>query len=162
MFNPQALPRVAARGLLLDYHSLMRRLLAIALVAALPAAAQIRGVPPSVTSMGPGRSAPGVPASVTSLGPHGFGSSWCCGVNFSGGVFFGHHFHHHPFDHHPFHHHHFVPVFVPYYYPYYSSYPAPYTAPSTAEYEAEEEPPAPTIYERRRSEERRVGKECRL
>ncbi len=35
--------------------------------------AQIHGVPPSVTSMGPGRGpTPGVPASVTSLGPNGF------------------------------------------------------------------------------------------
>jgi len=35
--------------------------------------AQIRGIPASVTSTGPGRSfSQGIPASVTSLGPHGF------------------------------------------------------------------------------------------
>lgn len=124
----------------------MRRLLAIALLAALPAAAQIHGVPPSVTSITPSRSTPGVPASVTSLGPNGFGGS-CCRVDFqfgSGQRHFGpgHHGHHRPV----------VPVYVPYYYyPYYAAYPTTYTAPaSTAEYEAEdEEPPAPTIYERR-------------
>jgi len=45
--------------------------LALLFVPILPA--QIHGVPPSVTSLGPGRgSAPGVPASVTSLGPNGF------------------------------------------------------------------------------------------
>lgn len=37
------------------------------------AAAQVHGVPASVTSFAPGRGmAPGIPASVTSLGPHGF------------------------------------------------------------------------------------------
>ena len=124
----------------------MRRLLAIAILAALPAAAQIHGVPPSVTSITPSRSTPGVPASVTSLGPNGFGGS-CCGAGFqsdSGQRHFGpgHHGHHRSL----------VPVYVPYYYyPYYSAYPTTYTAPaSTAEYEAQdEEPPAPTIYERR-------------
>ena len=117
----------------------MRRLLAIAFLAALPAGAQIHGVPPSVTSITPGRSTPGVPASVTSLGPNGFGNS-CCGVNFSNGFFFNGHFHHH----------HFVPVFVPVY-PYYSYYPSTYSmrpAPAVTE-ASEEEPPAPTIYERR-------------
>jgi len=43
----------------------------IVLVISIGAHAQVNGVPPSVTSLGPGRSfAP--PASVTSLGPHGF------------------------------------------------------------------------------------------
>ncbi|MGH9671025.1 MAG: hypothetical protein ACRD3A_13045 [Terriglobales bacterium] len=134
------------------YHSRMRRLLAIALVAALPAAAQIRGVPPSVTSITAGRSAPGVPASVTSLGPNGFGDRCCSGGFHSG------------FRHHR-HHRRAVPIYVPYYYyPYYSPYPATYAAPaSTAEYEtAEEEPPAQTIYERRArtessSDEERYG-----
>lgn len=53
----------------------MKRLSAVAilLVLTLPALAQTRGVPASVTSFGPGRSnTPGVPASVTSLGPHGY------------------------------------------------------------------------------------------
>lgn len=124
----------------------MRRLLAIALLAALPAAAQIHGVPPSVTSITPSRSTPGVPASVTSLGPNGFGNR-CCPAGFqfgSGQRHFGpgYHGHHRPV----------VPVYVPYYsYPYYAAYRDTYAAPaSTAQYEAEdEEPPAPTIYERR-------------
>ncbi len=46
------------------------------------AQAQIHGVPPSVTSLGGGKSMfnpPGVPASVTSLGPNGFNSfPTCC------------------------------------------------------------------------------------
>lgn len=52
----------------------MKRLFAVAILAlALPAFAQIHGVPASVTSFGPGRgSTPGIPASVTSLGPRGF------------------------------------------------------------------------------------------
>src|SRR5689334_4291836 len=56
----------------------MKRLYVVALLAlALPAVAQIRGVPASVTSQGPGRSStPGVPASVTSLGPNGYGSHY--------------------------------------------------------------------------------------
>ncbi len=57
----------------------MRRLLAISvLVAALqaPLAAQIRGIPPSVTSIGSGSSptTPGIGASVTSLGAAGLGN----------------------------------------------------------------------------------------
>lgn len=54
----------------------MKRLLAVAMLSlALPAFGQIRGVPASVTSMGPGRSnTPGIPASVTSLGPNGYGA----------------------------------------------------------------------------------------
>jgi hypothetical protein len=56
----------------------MKRLYAVALLAlALPAFGQIRGVPASVTSQGPGRSStPGVPASVTSLGPNGYGQRY--------------------------------------------------------------------------------------
>ena len=52
----------------------MKRLYAVAILAlALPAFGQIRGVPASVTSFGPGRSdTPGIAASVTSLGPRGF------------------------------------------------------------------------------------------
>jgi hypothetical protein len=52
----------------------MKGLFAVVLLAlALPSFGQIRGVPASVTSFGPGRgSTPGIPASVTSLGPLGF------------------------------------------------------------------------------------------
>lgn len=131
----------------------MKRLLAIAFLAALPAVAQIHGVPPSVTSITPSRSTPGVPASVTSLGPNGYGNS-CCRAGFrfgSGQRYFGSGQRHFGYGHrgHP---RRVVPVYVPYYsYPYYAAYPNAYTAPaSTAEYETEdEEPPAPTIYEHR-------------
>ncbi|MDP9262848.1 MAG: hypothetical protein M3O85_00845 [Acidobacteriota bacterium] len=119
----------------------MRRLLAIAILAALPAAAQIYGVPPSVTSITPSRSTPGVPASVTSLGPNGFGNSGgfgnrCCSAGFqfgSGrrhlGGGFGQRRHHRPV------------LAVPYfYYPYYPTYSDTYIAStSNAEYEADEE-----------------------
>lgn len=52
----------------------MKRLCAVAILAlTLPAFGQIRGVPASVTSFGPGRgNTPGGPASVTSLGPRGY------------------------------------------------------------------------------------------
>ena len=130
----------------------MRRLLAIALLTALPTAAQIHGVPPSVTSITPSRSTPGVPASVTSLGPSGYGNSCCrAGFQFGSGRQFGpgqRHF----APRHRGHHRRVVPVYVPYYaYPYYAAYPDAYAEPaSAAENEAEEEePPAPTIYERR-------------
>ena len=62
----------------LNYHSNVQRqigfsILFVALVLVPGLQAQIHGVPPSVTSMGPGRGlTPGVPASVTSLGPNGF------------------------------------------------------------------------------------------
>lgn len=85
--------------------------------------AQIHGVPPSVTSFGPGRGpAPGVPASVTSLGPRGLTGSFSQG-RFGNGIAFGHH----PgfingFGNHEFHRHRrFFPAIVSpyYYYPYY-------------------------------------------
>lgn len=64
----------------LEYHSDMGRrisatvaALALSLVTAASAGAQVHGVPASVTSFGfGGRFSPGVPASVTSLGPRGF------------------------------------------------------------------------------------------
>ena len=128
----------------------MRRLLAIAFLAALPAAAQIHGVPASVTSITPSRSTPGVPASVTSLGPNGYGSR--AGFQFGFGQrHFGYGQRHFGYGHRGYYRP-VVPVYVPYYsYPYYAAYSATYAAPTpAAEYEAEdEEPPAPTIYERR-------------
>jgi hypothetical protein len=82
--------------------------------------AQIHGVPPSVTSLGPGRGPnPGVPASVTSLGPRGFAGTFSPDRG-HGGIPFGHHpgfitgFRNREF------HRHSVPVIVaPYYWPYY-------------------------------------------
>ena len=59
-------------GTRLGYDLAVRTILLSALVGVLGvfAAAQINGVPPSVTSFGPGRGpTPGVAASVTSLGP---------------------------------------------------------------------------------------------
>lgn len=57
----------------------MKRELALALLVlttSVVVSAQIHGVPPSVTSLGPGRSStPGVRAGVTSLGPRGYGFS---------------------------------------------------------------------------------------
>ena len=55
----------------------MKRLWAVAIVAllTLPAAAQIRGVPASVTSQTQWRTTSGIPASVTSLGPNGYGNT---------------------------------------------------------------------------------------
>ncbi len=67
--------------------------------------AQVRGIPPSVTSFGPGRGpTPGIPASITSMGPNGFGGFRTCVNCFGFG--FGHRgpfgfrdgrFHHHSF-----------------------------------------------------------------
>ena len=55
----------------------MKRLWAVAIVSllTLPALAQIRGVPASVTSITPTRTTSGIPASVTSLGPNGYGNN---------------------------------------------------------------------------------------
>jgi len=94
----------------------MKRGLALALLTvatSVVASAQIHGVPPSVTSMGPGRGPhPGVAASVTSLGPRGYG-------RFSGGPgivirpSFGSGFRERGF------HQHFFPYAGAYYWPYY-------------------------------------------
>jgi len=57
---------------------LLPSLLIVSVLVAVPVAAQVHGVPPSVTSFGFGGSdnlAPGVRASVTSLGPNGFGNA---------------------------------------------------------------------------------------
>jgi hypothetical protein len=54
----------------------MRRLLGLALIlgcfGTLGASAQVNGIPPSITSLAPGKPAPGIPASITSLGPLGY------------------------------------------------------------------------------------------
>ena len=63
----------------------MKRLLTVAILSlTLPALAQIRGVPASVTSLGAGRGdTPGIPASVTSLGPRGFSNHGSNGARFT-------------------------------------------------------------------------------
>jgi hypothetical protein len=100
-------------GLELGYHSYMSRLsrlmvagLASGLLVTVSMAAQINGVPASVTSIGfggQGAKISGVPASVTSLGPNGFGSRSpffnepaCCinplfPINSNPPIFFRHH-----------------------------------------------------------------------
>jgi hypothetical protein len=133
----------------------MRRLLAIAFLAALPAAAQIHGVPASVTSITPSRSTPGVPASVTSLGPNGYVDPMfrpsvdpmfrrqsvdpmfrnpaygnrCCGVDHRG-------FGRHPRGRHA---RGYYPVYA---YPYSYGYPVVYAAPAHQEEEYAEEAPS--------------------
>lgn len=138
----------------------MRRLLAIAFLAALPAAAQVRSVPPTGSSitvgLGAGYRAPGTP-----LGTSGYGNpcpaDFCSGYGFGHGSGFGYGYgsgmgRRHFRPGHRGHHRAVVPVYVPYYYyPYYPVYADSYAEPAReAEGEAEdEEPPAPTIYERR-------------
>ena len=99
----------------------MKRECALALfvlAASLVLDAQIHGVPPSVTSLGAGRtSTPGVAASITSLGPGGYG--WGDGRH-DGTFTFGHH----PgfvssSRHRNFHRHYFPVAAGPYYWPYY-------------------------------------------
>jgi len=93
----------------------MKRGLALTLLAlatSVVVSAQIHGVPPSVTSMGPGRGrTPGVPASITSLGPRGYG--------FSGGTAFGRHSGAVGFRERGFHHHIYPFAGGVYYWPYY-------------------------------------------
>jgi len=132
---------------------------ALCLVSSL-AMAQFHGVPASVTSIPRGGdlfSARGVPASVTSLGPNGFSSAPILGIDLRNS-FDPHHEFFIPRRHHRF----FGarPVFFPVYYaPYYPLYSSDVystdvygtqpvgTQPRVADYE--EEPPAPTIFERR-------------
>jgi len=102
------------------------------LAATLPVAAQVHGVPPSVTSFGFGGSnnpTPGIRASVTSLGPYGYGSlapfpGNCCGSFFWQPSYW-------PFDSKPplptnRHHHHddatTIPLVTPVYVPYAVAY----------------------------------------
>ncbi len=139
----------------------MRRLLPIALLlAASLAAAQMKGVPASVTSVGKFSAEPhGVPASVTSLGPGGYHdrsypslTPFPTHLDCRGATCF-------PTTYPP------IrtrapryPAYYPVYYPtYYPTYPQPpviiiNTAPPAAEADAEydDEPPAPTVFERRR------------
>lgn len=126
--------------------SLFAALLLVAV--SLPAAAQIHGVPPSVTSFGFGGSnnpAPGVPASVTSLGPFGFD---CCPGPFIS-----------PFrvkesDGHRFQNHHRFPVgdMTPAIIPYFVPYPVPYEDYNGEEYNPEVDATysrgVPAVYDR--------------
>ena len=132
------------------------------LFAASLAAAQMKGVPASVTSVGKFSAEPhGVPASVTSLGPRGFHDPTAASfpsltpfpthLDCRGATCF-------PTTYPP------IrtrgpryPVYYPIYYPTYPAYPQPSviiinTAQPAAEADAEydDEPPAPTVFERRR------------
>lgn len=98
----------------LGYHSHVRRVgvavLFLSLVAVPGLEAQIHGVPPSVTSFGPGRGpSPGVPASVTSLEPNGF-EGGNPAIVLPNRVHFRRH------RHHPFVAYYPVPAYTPYYY----------------------------------------------
>ncbi len=124
---------------------------------ALPAVAQVRGVPASVTSMAPWRSfTPGPPASVTSLGPNGFSAPCsspgplipsamgCTPTQFTTGNFFPVPRDRGKINLHPRHRYggaYAYPVYVPYAYPVMAE-PVP-------EVEAEQEPPALTVFENR-------------
>lgn len=137
-----------------------RGLIALALVLlSTPVLAQIRGVPPSVTSMAPWRSfTPGVPASVTSLGPNGFGGpcstpgaliSSALGCNDPAFTTFGlQTFPNNRLNLHP-RHRGFFPVYVPYTYPVYPGIVDQQPETQPVDVEDESEPPARTIYERR-------------
>ena len=122
--------------------------------------AQVHGVPPSVTSYGPGRGqAPGIPASVTSLGPNGYSNT--CNQPGCNNAFFLYppgstHVGHTP--HHPNGGgHHIGGVgyygygYIPYAYPVAVPVAVAPESPvsDTADQAAEPDPPAPTIFERR-------------
>ncbi len=122
---------------------------------AIPAWAQIRGAPASVTSMAPGRSfTPGPPASVTSLGPNGYSGGCsgpfipsamgCTSIDFTGSPYYPptwtgnkRHKRHHNGGAYP--------LYGGYGY----AYAYPVAVPVEAEAEEEPEAPAPTIFENR-------------
>jgi hypothetical protein len=131
----------------LDYHSRMRQIMILVLLftlAAVPALlAQIHGVPPSVTSLGPGRSAtPGVAPSVTSLGPNGFdGGNPAIVVPSGANKFFitgQNRFRHH--------HRHDNVIYYPYAVPVYA---APYYGDYATDDSADQENGGPTVFDRR-------------
>ncbi len=133
----------------MNYHSAMRNVLvAVILLAAVPAVlAQVRGVPPSVTSSGWVGGQLSIPPSVTSLGPCGWNA--CNSFGGFGSFTFGHsnlrvgigNFEHRR-------HHHFATGYVPYYIPYYVDSSAYYAQPQP-DAAAEPDPPAPTVFEHR-------------
>jgi hypothetical protein len=130
----------------------MKRGVALALLAlatSVVVQAQIHGVPPSVTSFGPGRSTtPGVPASVTSLGPRGFGDF---ADRRAGGFTFGNHSRFvTSFRSRNFHRHFFPVVVAPYYWPYYGwDYPL-----DVSDANAYQQPTQPIVIVERRTEDR--------
>jgi hypothetical protein len=139
----------------------MKRRWAVALLFAglvVPALAQVRGVPASITSQSPMRSfTPGVPASITSLGPNGFGGPCttpgalvpsalgCIDPQFSDPRFGVRHFGK-SFNLHR-RHGGFAPIYVPYPYPVVVEQPV--VVQDNGDEEDEDQPPAPTIFERR-------------
>jgi hypothetical protein len=134
----------------------------VALALIVPAAAQIRGAPASVTSYGAGRGpTPGTPASVTSVGPNGYGgpcstpgmlipsAMGCTSTQFTNGIFF-----HDGRDHgrvnlgsqrrRRSNTNAYYPVYVPY------AYPVAVPAEAAVD-DAQPDTPAPTIFENRAS-----------
>lgn len=138
-----------------EYHFVVNRLLLVLgavgliLTFAPGSVAQINGIPPSVTSIAPGRTTPNIPPSVTSLGPLGFAKTCCFGTRTLQPS-------HSPAAHHP----HgqgnrnflrgVVPVGVPVAVPVYvGDYPEGYDENGAAEAEQPEaESAGPTIFER--------------
>jgi len=123
----------------------MKRGFALALLAvatSVVASAQIHGVPPSVTSMGPGRSAtPGVRASVTSLGPRGFSGTFSSG-RVGSGIAFGHHPRFITGSRNRAFHSHFYPFVGSYYWPYYgyNGWDYPYDGYDPTAYQQQSQP----------------------
>ena len=136
----------------------MKRASVIATVVLLSSAlfAQVHGVPPSVTSFGPGRSmTPGVPASVTSLGPN---ANFVCSQpacanpylpNYAPVISRSAHGHHHPIRGSNYYGYYgYGYGYIPYAYP--VAVPVP-VAPDDAVQAEDDAPdaPAPTVFERR-------------
>lgn len=155
---------------LLRYDSRMRASIAavvaiVGLALVSPAAAQINGVPASVSSIGFGGnfgSAPGVPSSVTSIGPAGLvpGGNFVVPNNFSSHSFIHLNqvpaeFNHGLGDHHGDHHQHFGQNIAIYPVPYAVPYAVPVAVPSdeASDEEADQYNGGPTIFDRRGSGE---------
>jgi len=126
--------------------------------------AQVHGVPPSVTSFGPGRSmTPGIPASVTSLGPNGynfvcsqpacanpFGPSFAPVITRSSTLHGTHHGgHHRPVQGFGYGYGYGGYAYIPYAVPVPVAVAPDEAAGDDVQQPQEPDPPAPTIYERR-------------
>jgi hypothetical protein len=125
------------------FSSIVFILAAVTGLLLLPAAAQVHGVPASVTSIGFGGNfsrSPGVPASVTSIGPHGFGHT-----QFFGQPFFNQGFHNNNFGHR--HHQGFFGGGLSFGIPY--AYPVAVPVAVTDDYEDDQYNGGPTIFDRR-------------
>lgn len=135
------------------------RLLIAVIFLALPLAAQVRGVPASVTSYGFGghfNPTPGVPASVTSLGPngyrngnHNFGRPPCCATMAPGGRHHGDGNQHHRGAFFPGYSSMYAVPYPVYVDPGYYNSPADMPAAAADQFPEEEYRGGPTIFDRR-------------